>query len=305
MNYQRIWCKIWDDPKFRKLSDIGKLTFLNLLINKNGNLMGFFVLRRGYAMEDLDKKEVVLDGAMSEILKQDMISYDASNALLLIKNYLKHNPIQTEDKITAASRALEILPHSELIYEFRDLLDTASIRGKGKNEDLIPIVDRLLRGIGKEDPEDDNGKEGEAVVHKPRLNVEGVVETWNQICVPILPQVMSIPTRRHIAIKSRLVEHPDLDEWRDIFSRVTKSPFLIGENDRGWKASFDWVMKPTNLTKIVEGNYDQVSNPNKPKTGMDAVRAMAEEALPRNQMAGGEDDEGNLPQGDSLIDESF
>jgi hypothetical protein len=85
---------------------------------------------------------------------------------------------------------------------------------------------------------------------------------------------------------------------------VISSPFLRGENDKGWRADFDWVLNPNNLAKIVEGKYDDRKNPNRPKTGMDAVKAMAEESLPRNQM-GGNDDAGQLSQGDSPPDEIF
>lgn len=40
------------------------------------------------------------------------------------------------------------------------------------------------------------------------------------------------------------------------FKKVQKSSFLKGDNERGWKASFDWVMKVDNLIKVIEGNYD-------------------------------------------------
>lgn len=42
------------------------------------------------------------------------------------------------------------------------------------------------------------------------------------------------------------------------FKKVQKSSFLKGDNERGWKASFDWVMKVDNLIKVIEGNYDNV-----------------------------------------------
>ncbi|MDO5479100.1 MAG: hypothetical protein Q4G23_08055 [Clostridia bacterium] len=40
------------------------------------------------------------------------------------------------------------------------------------------------------------------------------------------------------------------------FEKVQESSFLKGDNERGWKASFDWVMKVDNLIKVIEGNYD-------------------------------------------------
>lgn len=36
---------------------------------------------------------------------------------------------------------------------------------------------------------------------------------------------------------------------------LSESNYLNGENERGWKASFDWVIEPKNFAKILEGNY--------------------------------------------------
>lgn len=34
------------------------------------------------------------------------------------------------------------------------------------------------------------------------------------------------------------------------------SDFLKGQNKNGWRASFDWLIKPTNFEKVISGNYD-------------------------------------------------
>lgn len=43
---------------------------------------------------------------------------------------------------------------------------------------------------------------------------------------------------------------------QEVFNKVEKSKFLAGDNQRVWKADFDWVMRNPNLLKIIEGNYD-------------------------------------------------
>lgn len=47
------------------------------------------------------------------------------------------------------------------------------------------------------------------------------------------------------------------------FKKVQNSSFLKGDNKRGWKASFDWVMKVDNLIKVMEGSYDDTSTSTK------------------------------------------
>lgn len=61
-------------------------------------------------------------------------------------------------------------------------------------------------------------------------------------------------------IAGNLTENKTFDEacalLRDAFKKVEASNFLKGDNERGWRAEFDWVIKPDNLVKVLEGNYD-------------------------------------------------
>lgn len=41
-----------------------------------------------------------------------------------------------------------------------------------------------------------------------------------------------------------------------VIQKTAASKFLNGDNSRGFLASFDWIFKPNNFTKIYEGNYD-------------------------------------------------
>lgn len=44
----------------------------------------------------------------------------------------------------------------------------------------------------------------------------------------------------------------DLDYWRDFFLKVRTNPHWMGQNERGWKATMQWVFKATNFFKIIE-----------------------------------------------------
>ena len=49
----------------------------------------------------------------------------------------------------------------------------------------------------------------------------------------------------------------DYEEWNKFLRRIAKIPFLWGENDRGWKADFNWVLNENNYAKIIEGKYEK------------------------------------------------
>ncbi|MGL1921968.1 MAG: helix-turn-helix domain-containing protein [Hyphomicrobiales bacterium] len=53
--------------------------------------------------------------------------------------------------------------------------------------------------------------------------------------------------------------------WVEYLRIIARSPHLLGKNDRNWKASFDWIINPTNFEKIVNGNYEQ-DRPNEKPT---------------------------------------
>ena len=48
--------------------------------------------------------------------------------------------------------------------------------------------------------------------------------------------------------------------WTDVLARARASPFLCGENDRGWRADFDFLLRPATIAKVLEGSYDDKSS---------------------------------------------
>lgn len=42
----------------------------------------------------------------------------------------------------------------------------------------------------------------------------------------------------------------------DVIQKAAASDFLNGKSQRGFLATFDWLFKPTNFPKVLEGNYD-------------------------------------------------
>ncbi|MGV8168146.1 MAG: phage replisome organizer N-terminal domain-containing protein [Alkaliphilus sp.] len=88
-------------------------------------------------------------------------------------------------------------------------------------------------------------------------------------CCPSLPEVQKITEKRKQRIKARLKELDNkILNLKKIFERVESSQFCTGNNDRGWVATFDWIMKSEDIIiNISEGKYDNKSNAKKHKTG--------------------------------------
>lgn len=80
--------------------------------------------------------------------------------------------------------------------------------------------------------------------------------------LPELRQVVALNQARKTAIKGRWHnEIKSLESFAKYFSLVAQSDFLTGKcppapgRDSPWQADFDWLMKPSNVLKIVEGKY--------------------------------------------------
>ena len=71
-----------------------------------------------------------------------------------------------------------------------------------------------------------------------------------------------LTSKREAQIGRRLKEglEGSQDNWESLCQDIVNSPFLMGKNKTKWKVSIDWILNPTNMAKVLEGNY-QNNNP--------------------------------------------
>lgn len=86
-------------------------------------------------------------------------------------------------------------------------------------------------------------------------NRNKVVEIYNTYCVN-LPQVQKLTEKREKAI-DKLLKEFTIEQFEEICKIANVSEFLIGNNDRSWKADFDFIMRTDKATAILEGKYSQ------------------------------------------------
>ena len=89
------------------------------------------------------------------------------------------------------------------------------------------------------------------------------VDTYNTQCFN-LSSVLKVTDKRKKAIASFL-KQLTFEDFENACIKANNNPFLTGKNDRGWKADFDFIIKPDNAAKIIEGSYERET----PLTGME------------------------------------
>lgn len=52
------------------------------------------------------------------------------------------------------------------------------------------------------------------------------------------------------------------DNWQLALDKASGTAFFRGDNDRNWKITFDFFLRPDSVVRIIEGNYDGFTNSN-------------------------------------------
>ena len=131
--YGKIERRIWNSKTFHRLSDDGKTFWMYLLTCPHSNMIGCFILKPGYALEDLQWSKEKYDNALSEVLSVELsngqgkglIEHDPEHNLILIKNHFEEgrNPITNTNQEKGAIKILSELPKSPLISILKDHID--------------------------------------------------------------------------------------------------------------------------------------------------------------------------------------
>lgn len=81
--------------------------------------------------------------------------------------------------------------------------------------------------------------------------------------LPMLRQVREWNEQRRGYLRSRWRESADRQTvgwWVDFFRYVATCPLLVGKHDSrsnpGWQADLEWLVRPTNFVKVIEGKYE-------------------------------------------------
>jgi hypothetical protein len=77
---------------------------------------------------------------------------------------------------------------------------------------------------------------------------------WNQNRGK-LPAAVSCTGKRLERAKARWKEQ-EPEVWQATVKRLAESAFCTGNNDRGWRADFDFLLKPETWAKVNDGKYD-------------------------------------------------
>ena len=89
-----------------------------------------------------------------------------------------------------------------------------------------------------------------------QVAIDAAVEAWNVFAKDHkLPSITTVTDRRRKRLAGRLKDCGGIAGWHAALAMIPKSSFLLGNNDRGWKANFNWILQPDSFAKLREGGY--------------------------------------------------
>lgn len=170
---------------------------------------------------------ITMEGFGKALVKVNWLTEEADQ--IIIPNFLLHNGSSAKRRATTAQR----------VANFR------------KKKTLHPpcnpssVSIELLEKI-RED--------------KNRNNNINVVDLWNETNQGKLPKVQAVSQKRKTLIAKIQKTFTD-EDIRKVFEKVQMIPFMTGDNERKWVASFDYVMREDSFIKILEGGWDSQIKP--------------------------------------------
>lgn len=108
--------------------------------------------------------------------------------------------------------------------------------------------------------------------------VQVVMDAWNNMARRSkLPPIRLMNTTRLASLRAR-INQVGLDGMLEAITKVGESAFCHGDNNRGWQASFDFILQQKSLTGLLEHGYAWRNRPTLRNGAMAALLEMQEAA---------------------------
>jgi len=131
LKYRKIDPRIWNDAKFRALSDKGKLVFLFLLTHPHLTSLGAMRGTLAGLSEELGWPEKAFREAFMEAFRKGLIKADFEASFIAFPNFLKYNKPENPNVVKHYINALDVLPECDELSQ------------------LIQCVKVFVEGLGK------------------------------------------------------------------------------------------------------------------------------------------------------------
>lgn len=201
---------------------------------------------------------------LKETQVKEIVNYCCSvglfdKELLASGSVLTSSAIQRRyiEMCTAAKRKEIIIPEQYRIIpeQSKNILETSAI--------IQPGCRKVKKSKVKESSNEDSLRgtpDGDPLTGSQKINFRELVAFFNAQTKGVFGEIRyPLNERRMANIRARIREHGK-EAFAAMVCKAAKSDFLKGGGRTGFRATFDWLIKPGNFQKVIEGNYDNHGN---------------------------------------------
>jgi hypothetical protein len=170
-----------------------------------------------------------------------------------IPTFLKHQVINNRESPSQLPTPIDFVEFGDACPTRAPRVTDLHVHAQGEME--YGNGNGMGNGIGNPPTPRKRGKAAGAAACGDGPNPQSLMEIWNANTDPPIARCLELSDDRIRSAKARLKKQPDLSVWVEAARRVNASAFCRGEKG-GWKANFDFFVRPGTLTKIQEGKYD-------------------------------------------------
>jgi predicted phage replisome organizer len=207
-----------------------------------------------------NRKKQLVELSLNVFEKYRMIEF-FENGAIYITNWEKYQNIDYLNKVREQTRN-RVAAHRERkkLENNNDVSRDSNVTVTLRNADVTQQIENKSKKENKKEKKKKEVQLGSlsAAADVP-ISPSEISEYWNSHSG--LKSITGLTDRRKDFVRLRIKQARDMgmdprDAILKTIDNCRHSPFLQGENNRNWMATFDWVFgKPTNFIKVLEGNY--------------------------------------------------
>lgn len=146
----------------------------------------------------------------------------------------------------------------ETIVFPEETTDTSEETGENSAKSTQSKVKKSKEDIESSLRSDSPSSDGQTTDKKEEINFLAFMDFFNRTMQEnkaIIATITDMTKKRREAVAARARKYGK-ESLEKVVVYAAKSAFLNGENEKSWVADFNWLFKPNNYVKVLEGNYN-------------------------------------------------
>lgn len=238
--YRKIDVRMWNDRKFRELSDNGKLAFILLLTHPDTTQIGTIRTRVSNLADELGWQRDAMSHAIQEVTLNGMIDADEKAGLIVINNFLKYNAPSSPNAFKSWCELIDLMPECDLldkhVARLKTFVDGLSVgmRNAIPNDLIDAIKDAMSRTNGQPCciQEQEQEQEQDKEIHTHGHHPEATKTFAGRACEKETP-LKTVPVEQELPLQKTTVSKTEIVEKKTKAKRQKKEkipcPFKDGD----------------------------------------------------------------------------